>query len=79
MLFSSEDALLLLRTLEEITSRAAQGAGPDYLAILARTTKGKDEKHALQRLQIVRLVLAKYYARCGAIGVGSRLSVGASF
>lgn len=78
-MFTSEDAYLLLRKLEEITSGAAHGAGSDYLSILARTTKGKDEKHALQRLQIVRLVLAKYYARCGAIGVGSRLSVGASF
>lgn len=79
MLFKSEDAYLLLQKLEEVTSAAAQGSGPDYLSILARATKGKDEKHALQRLQVVRLVLAKYYARCGAIGVGSRLSVGASF
>ena len=78
MLFTSEDAYLLLRKMEEITSGAAQGAGSDYLTILARTTKGKDEKHALQRLQIVRLALAKYYARCGVIGVGSRFSVGAA-
>ncbi len=74
MLFTSDDACLLLRKLEEICSRTAQGAGPDYLSIYTRTTKSKDEKHALQRLQIVRLALAKYYARCGVIGVGGRFN-----
>ena len=73
MLFSSEDACIMLRKLEEVCSRAAQGAGLDYLSVLARTTKNKDEKGALQRLQVVRLVLAKYYARCGVIGVGGRV------
>lgn len=73
LLFSSEDACILLRRLEEVCTRSAQGAGPDYLAVLARTTKSKDEKGALQRLQIVRLALAKYYARCGVIGVGGRI------
>lgn len=73
MLFSSEDACILLRKLEEVCTRSAQGAGPDYLPILARTTKSKDEKGALQRLQAVRLTLAKYYARCGVIGVGGRV------
>ncbi|KAI0343020.1 hypothetical protein BDW22DRAFT_1329132 [Trametopsis cervina] len=72
LLFTSDDVYLLLTKLEEISTRASQGAGPDYLAMVARTTKGKDEKHALQRLQIVRLALAKYYARCSAIGVGGR-------
>ena len=73
MLFSSEDACLLLRRLEEVCTRSAQGAGSDYLTALARTTRSKDEKGALQRLQVVRLVLAKYYARCGVIGVGGRV------
>lgn len=73
MLFAPEDACVLLSKLEEICSRAAQGAGPDYLSVLARTTKNKDEKQALQRLQIVRLALARYYARCGVIGVGGRV------
>jgi nuclear pore complex protein Nup85 len=73
LVFSTEDARVLLRKLEEICSRVAQGAGSDYLSVLARTTKNKDEKQALQRLQVVRLALAKYYARCGVIGVGGRV------
>lgn len=79
MLFSTEGARLLLRKLEEICSRSAQGAGSDYLSVLARTTKTKDEKQALQRLQVVRLALAKYYARCGVIGVGGRVESNALY
>lgn len=79
MLFSTEDARVLLRKLEEICSRSAQGAGSDYLSVLARTTKNKDEKLALQRLQVVRLALAKYYARCGVIGVGGRVESSALY
>lgn len=63
---------VLLHKLQEITTRTSHGAGADYLSVLARGTKGKDEKSALQRLQVVRLALAKYYARCGAIGVSAR-------
>ena len=73
MLFSPEDACILLRRLEEICSRTAQGGGSDYLSVLTRTTKNKDEKQALQRLQIIRLALAKYYARCGVVGVGGQV------
>lgn len=79
MLFSPEDACILLRKLEEICSRATQGSGSDYLSILTRTTKNKDEKQALQRLQTVRLALAKYYARCGVIGVGGRVESSAMY
>lgn len=79
MLFSPEDAHILLRKLEEICSRTAQGSGSDYLSILARTTKNKDEKQALQRLQTVRLALAKYYGRCGIIGVGGRVESNAMY
>lgn len=71
MLFSSADACLLIQKLEEVHIRVAQGAGEDYLGVLSRIVKGGD-KHALQRLQVVRLALARYYARCGAIGVGGR-------
>ena len=78
-MFSTEDARVLLRKLEEICSRAAQGASTDYLSVLARTTKNKDEKQALQRLQVVRLALAKYYARCGVIGVGGRVGSNAVY
>ncbi|EKM49160.1 uncharacterized protein PHACADRAFT_265769 [Phanerochaete carnosa HHB-10118-sp] len=79
MLFTSEDACILLRKLEEICTRSAQNAGSDYLPILARTTKSKDEKGALQRLQIIRLALAKYYARCGVIGVGGRVEPNSAY
>lgn len=74
MLFTSDEAYLLLKKLEEICSRTSQGSGSDYLSVLTRTTKSRDEKQALQRLQVVRLALAKYYARCGVIGVGGRFN-----
>ena len=73
MFFTSNDACLLIQKLEEIHLRVAQGSGDDYLTVLSRVVKG-GEKHALQRLQAVRLSLARYYARCGAIGVGGRPS-----
>ncbi|OBZ66762.1 Nuclear pore complex protein Nup85 [Grifola frondosa] len=71
MLFAPHDACLLIHKLEEIHVRTAQGAKEDYLAILAKLSKGGD-KHALQRLQVVRLALVKYYARCGVVGVGGK-------
>ena len=73
MLFTSGDACLLMQTVEEIHAGVAQGGGDDYLAVLARTVGGS-ERHALQRLQTVRLSLARYYARCGTIDVGGRSS-----
>lgn len=73
MLFTSNDACLLIQKLEEIQIRVGQGCGDDYLSVLSRIAHG-GEKHALQRLQAVRLALARYYARCGAIGVGGRPS-----
>ncbi|KAM5544312.1 hypothetical protein V8D89_001972 [Ganoderma adspersum] len=73
MLFTSSDACLLIQKLEEIQIRVGQGSGDDYLSVLARIANG-GEKHAMQRLQTVRLALARYYARCGAIGVGGRPS-----
>ena len=74
MLFSSDEACLLLRKLEEICSRTAQGSGADYLNVFVRSSRSRDEKQALQKLQTVRLALAKYYARCGVIGVGGRVN-----
>ncbi|KAH9926312.1 Nup85 nucleoporin-domain-containing protein [Epithele typhae] len=62
-----DDACALMVRLEE----AARGAPADYLAVLARVVGGS-ERHAAQRLQAVRLALARYYARCGAIDVGGR-------
>ena len=72
MLFKPEEAFLLLTKLEEIYTKATQGCGPDYLAVISRVIKSRDERHTLQKLQIVRLALAKYYARCGVYGVGGR-------
>lgn len=71
MFFTSDDACLLMQRLESIHIMAGQGGGDDYLPVLCRVTK-RGEKHALQRLEVVRLSLARYYARCGAIGVGGR-------
>lgn len=76
MFFSSIDATLLLHRLEEIHIRAAQGSRDEYLSILARTMRSGGEAHALQRLQTVRLALARYYAKCAVIGVGGRTVVG---
>lgn len=76
MFFTSIDATLLLQRLEEIHIRASQGSADEYLAILARTTKTGEEVHALQRLQTVRLALARYYAKCAVIGVGGRTVLG---
>jgi nuclear pore complex protein Nup85 len=72
LLFSYAGALELLQKLQEIFTRAEQGSGSDYLAILTRTIKGGDEKEALNRLKTVRLQLARYFARCTVIGVGGK-------
>lgn len=69
MLITTDDAYELLRYLQNIYTQAALGAGEDYLQVLARMTiKGKKGKgaevEALQSLDIVRLVLARYLARC---------------
>ncbi|KAF8892121.1 nucleoporin Nup85-like protein [Infundibulicybe gibba] len=67
LLFPSSGALELLSRLDEIFTRTSQGCGVDYLAILMKTTKMRGEKEALERLKIVRLALAKYFARCAII------------
>ncbi|KDN40916.1 hypothetical protein RSAG8_07784, partial [Rhizoctonia solani AG-8 WAC10335] len=68
LLITTDDAYELLRYLQNIYTQAALGAGSDYLEVLARITmRGKGnaaEKEALQSLDIVRLVLARYLARC---------------
>ncbi|THV00805.1 hypothetical protein K435DRAFT_776286 [Dendrothele bispora CBS 962.96] len=64
LLFASSDAAELLSKLEEISIRASQGSGDDYLSVLTRTIKGGGEKEALERLKVVRLALARYFARC---------------
>jgi nuclear pore complex protein Nup85 len=69
--------------MEEVQTRTSQGSGEDYLSVLVkiiRSSGGKGtggEKEALNKLKTVRLALAKYFARCGVIGVGGRDSLGA--
>ncbi|KAF5316469.1 hypothetical protein D9619_006593 [Psilocybe cf. subviscida] len=63
LLFSSTAATLILQKLDEIFIRTSQGAGEDYLPILTRVIRGRSEKEALDRLKLVRLALARYFAR----------------
>lgn len=72
LLFSYSGACQLLRRLEEIFIRAEQGSGSDYMGVLMRTMKDGGEKEALNRLQPVRLSLARYFARCTVIDVGGK-------
>lgn len=64
LLFTSSEASVLLQKLEEVFVRTSQGSGEDYLSVLTRTIKGSGEKEALDRLNVVRLALARYFARC---------------
>ncbi|KAF9642653.1 hypothetical protein BDM02DRAFT_3105390 [Thelephora ganbajun] len=83
MLFTSANIGLLLRKMEEVQTRTSQGSGEDYLSVLVkiiRSSGGKGiggEKEALNKLKMVRLALAKYFARCGVIGVGGKDSLNA--
>ncbi|KAG6841451.1 hypothetical protein C0991_010876 [Blastosporella zonata] len=71
LLFPSASASELLRKVEEIFVRTSQGAGEEYLSILMRTieAEGKNarERDALERLKLVRLALARYFARCTCV------------
>ena len=81
MLFSSTNIGLLLRKMEEVHTRTSQGSGEDYLSVLVKIIRSSGvkgnggEKEALNKLKTVRLALAKYFARCGVIGVGGRDSL----
>lgn len=75
LLFSSADAIELLRKLEEITIRSSQGSGEDYLMVLIRTIRGGGMKDALERLKTVRLAIARYLARCTVGGWCSMFSM----
>lgn len=76
MLISQEEAYELLRHLEEIYTRADQGSGSDYLGALDQIMQGPDTsvdrpvdvESALGQLQVVRLALARYLARCSVVG-----------
>lgn len=83
LLISAEEAYELLRHLEEIYIRAEQGSGDDYLGalekIMARnsdassgieeTDQQRRTENALQQLEVVRLTLARYLARCCTAGI----------
>ena len=58
-----------MEKIEEVTTRANQGAGEDYLGVLVRRLKGGGQKAALDQLKMVRLALAKYVARCAISGI----------
>lgn len=68
LLFPLASATELLRKLEEICTRANQGAGEDYLHLLMKKLKATTEQGALEYLKSVRLALAKYFARCSIAG-----------
>ncbi|KAF8309271.1 hypothetical protein DL93DRAFT_2100127 [Clavulina sp. PMI_390] len=84
MVLSREDAYELLRHLEEIYTRAEQGNGADYLGALDHIMRGSpssstnddtaitnqpvDVDSALAQLQVVRLAIARYLARCAVAG-----------
>jgi nuclear pore complex protein Nup85 len=76
MVLSQDDAYELLRHLEEVYTRADQGSGAQYLSALDRIMRVDepelanrlvDVDSALSQLQVVRLALARYLARC-AVG-----------
>lgn len=74
-LFSYASACTLLRDLDEIISRTAQGAGEDYLKILESKLQIDGQKDSQKQLQLVRFALAKYFARCAMIGTGGTQTV----
>ncbi|KAF8216477.1 Nup85 nucleoporin-domain-containing protein [Mycena galopus ATCC 62051] len=69
LLFSATGAAELLGKLEEIFVRSSQGSGGDYLDVLSRTIPGGGHKEALDRLQTVRLALARYFARSAVLSI----------
>jgi nuclear pore complex protein Nup85 len=77
MLITVEEAYELLRHLEEVHIHAEQGSGADYLGALELIMRGGDQdsgkaqdtNNALRQLQVVRLALARYLARCSVGGL----------
>lgn len=65
----------ILQRLEEVTLRTNQGCGGDYLTIMNRILKLGGSKDALKRLDILRLALARYLARCMLTGLSETSGV----
>lgn len=63
LLFSSADASLLLRKLEDIAIKTSEGAGSDYLGVFSRRVQVQGQSELLKELKLVRLALARYFAR----------------
>lgn len=74
-LFSYSSACLLLQRLDDILSRTAQGASEDYLKTLDAKLRVEGQQDPQKQLQLVRLALAKYFARCAMIGTGGTQTV----
>jgi len=72
MPFEVLEVFELLRRLEELQTRAAQGSGPEYLSALIRQLGNGGEREALRQLESVRLALARYFARCSVLAVGGK-------
>ncbi|KAF9219749.1 hypothetical protein BS17DRAFT_375656 [Gyrodon lividus] len=69
-LFSYASACVLLYRLDEVCARTAQGSGEDYLRTLEMKLQVDGCRVAQQQLQLARLALARYFARCTMIGTG---------
>jgi len=72
MPFHPSEVFELLRRLEEVQTRAGQGAGVEYLGALISQLQKGGEREALRELESVRLALARYFARCSVVAVGGR-------
>ncbi|KAF8587870.1 hypothetical protein K439DRAFT_1630322 [Ramaria rubella] len=72
MPFEVTEVFELLRRLEEVQTRAAQGSGSEYLNALMIQLKKGGERDALRQLESVRLALARYFARCSVLAVGGK-------
>jgi nuclear pore complex protein Nup85 len=72
LIFRADEVFEFLGRLEEIQSRIHNGFDDDYLHVLLRILKASSAREGLKRLEIVRLSLARYFARCSSIGVGGK-------
>lgn len=72
MPFDVTEVFELLRRLEEVQTRTAQGSGPEYLGALMYQLQNGGEREALRQLESVRLALARYFARCSVLAVGGK-------
>lgn len=72
MPFDIGEVFELLRRIEEVQIRTAQGSGAEYLGALISQLKKGGEYEALRELESVRFALARYFARCSVLSIGGR-------